>query len=50
MQSVQLVFLINWMPSSVLVGNMTYSVLFPNKSLFPVEPKIFGSTCNVRDV
>ncbi|XP_059295583.1 uncharacterized protein LOC132048919 [Lycium ferocissimum] len=43
-------FLINHMPSTVLVGNMPYSVLFPNKSLFPVEPKVFGSTCYVRDV
>nr|XP_016492553.1 PREDICTED: uncharacterized protein LOC107812042 [Nicotiana tabacum] len=43
-------FLINRMPSSVIDGNMPYSVLFPNKSLFPVEPKVFGSTCYVRDV
>jgi len=43
-------FLINRMPSTVLAGNMPYSVLFPNKSLFPVEPKVFGSTCYVRDV
>jgi len=43
-------FLINRMPSTVLVGNVPYNVLFPNKSLFPVEPKVFGSTCYVRDV
>ena len=24
--------------------------LFPKKSLFPIEPRIFGSTCYVRDV
>ena len=41
-------FLINHMPSTVLVGNMPYSVLFSNKSLFPVEPKVFGITCYVR--
>lgn len=43
-------FLINGMTSSVLVCNMSYSVLFPNKSLFPVEPKVFGSTCYTRDI
>ncbi|KAM7509738.1 hypothetical protein LguiB_008613 [Lonicera macranthoides] len=43
-------FLINRMPSSVLHGETPYSVLFPNKSLFPIEPRIFGSICFVRDV
>jgi len=33
------------MPSSGL-----YSILFPTKSLFPIAPRIFGSTCFVRDV
>nr|GEV67397.1 hypothetical protein [Tanacetum cinerariifolium] len=42
-------FLINRMPSSVLVGNYSYSVLFPTKLLFPINPKIFGSTCFVQD-
>ncbi|XP_019225056.1 PREDICTED: uncharacterized protein LOC109206664 [Nicotiana attenuata] len=43
-------FLINRMPSSVLGGDMPYSFLFPNKSIFLVEPKVFGCTCYVRDV
>ena len=43
-------FLINRMPSSVLHGEIPYKILFPNKSLFPVDPRIFGSTCFVRDV
>ncbi|XP_015161249.1 uncharacterized protein [Solanum tuberosum] len=43
-------FLINRMPSTVLVGNTPYNVLFPNKSLYPVEPKVFRSICYVRDV
>ncbi|KAK3015718.1 hypothetical protein RJ639_005918 [Escallonia herrerae] len=43
-------FLINRMPSTVLNGDVPYSVLFPTKTLFPVEPRIFGSTCFVRDV
>ena len=43
-------FLINHMPSTVLNGDVPYSVLFPNKLLFPVEPPIFDSTCYVRDV
>ncbi|XP_071705367.1 uncharacterized protein [Rutidosis leptorrhynchoides] len=42
-------FLINRMSSAVLNGDIPYSVLFPTKSLFPIEPKIFGSTCFVRD-
>ena len=43
-------FLINYMPSSVLNGDIPYAVLFPSKSLFPIEPRVFGSTCFVRDV
>ena len=43
-------FLINRMSSTVLDGNVLYSVLFPNKSLFLVEPKVFGNTCYVWDV
>ncbi|KAK2965746.1 hypothetical protein RJ640_003284 [Escallonia rubra] len=43
-------FLINRMPSTVLNGDVPYNVLFPTKPLFPVEPRIFGSTCFVRDV
>ncbi|KAK3025395.1 hypothetical protein RJ639_044650 [Escallonia herrerae] len=43
-------FLINRMPSTVLNGDVPYSVLFPTKPLFPVEPRIFGSTCFVHDV
>ncbi|KAK2998527.1 hypothetical protein RJ639_023483 [Escallonia herrerae] len=31
-------------------GDVPYSVLFLTKTLFPVEPRIFGSTCFVRDV
>nr|GFA01111.1 serine/threonine-protein phosphatase 6 regulatory subunit 3-like [Tanacetum cinerariifolium] len=37
------------MPSAVLGGNDPYSFLFPTKSLFPIDPKIFGSTCFVQD-
>ena len=43
-------FLITRMPSSVLQGGTLYSVLFPTKSLFPIKPRIFGSTCFVCDV
>ncbi|XP_057985245.1 uncharacterized protein LOC131169874 [Hevea brasiliensis] len=43
-------FLINCMPSSILKGDIPYTVLFPTKSLFPVEPRIFCCTCFVRDV
>ena len=43
-------FLINWMPSSVLNWDTPYHIIFPNKPLFPIEPRIFGCTCFVRDV
>lgn len=43
-------FLINRMPSSVLHSEISYHTLFPNKSLFLINPRIFGSTCFVRDV
>ncbi|GJR84883.1 retrovirus-related pol polyprotein from transposon TNT 1-94 [Tanacetum coccineum] len=45
----RLVFLINHLPSAVLGGHYPYSVLFPTKSLLPIDPKIFGSTCFVQD-
>ncbi|GJS25028.1 retrovirus-related pol polyprotein from transposon TNT 1-94 [Tanacetum coccineum] len=42
-------FLINCMPSAVLGRNYLYSVLFPTKPLFPIDPKIFDITCFVQD-
>ena len=43
-------FLINKMPSYVLNWVTSFQTLFPHKSLFPIEPQIFGCTCFVRDV
>ncbi|XP_022857873.1 uncharacterized protein LOC111378835 [Olea europaea var. sylvestris] len=43
-------FLINRMPSFVLHVETPYSVIFPTKPLFSIEPIIFGSTCYARDV
>ena len=43
-------FLINRMPSSVLNWTAPYHQLFPNNPLFPIDPKVFGCTCFVRDV
>ena len=43
-------FLINRMASSVLNLDTLFQTLFPNKSLFPIEPRIFWCTCFVRDV
>ena len=43
-------FLINRMPSLVLNRDTSFQTLFPNKSLFPIKPRIFGCTCFVRDV
>ncbi len=43
-------FLINRMLFFVFNGDIPYTALFPIKSLFPVEPRIFGCTYFVRDV
>ena len=40
-------FLINRMPSSVLNWATPYHQLFPNNSLFSINPKVFGCTCFV---
>ena len=38
------------MLSSVLNWPTPYHQLFPNNLLFPIDPKVFGCTCFVRDV
>ena len=38
------------MPSSVLNWGTLYHILFPNKPLFLIEPRVFGRTCFVQDV
>ena len=43
-------FFINGMSSSVLNWGTPYLQLFPNNPLFPIDPKVFGCTCFVRDV
>ena len=43
-------FLINRMPSSVLNWVTPFQTLFPHKSLFPIEPRVFGCTCFGRHV
>ena len=43
-------FLINRMPSFVLDWATLFQTLFPHKSLFPIEPRVFGCTCFVQDV
>ena len=43
-------FLINRMPSSILDWVTPFQTLFPHKSLFPIEPRVFGCTCYVRNV
>ena len=49
-QSPQPFFFINRMPLSILNWASPYHQLFPNKPLFPIDPKVFGCTCFVRDV
>ena len=43
-------FLINQMPSFVLNWVTSFQTLFPHKSLFPIEHRVFRCTCFVRDV
>ena len=43
-------FLINWMPSFVLNWVTPFQTLFPHKSLFPIEPRVFECICFVWDV
>ena len=43
-------FFINRMPSSILNSATPYHQLFAHNSLFPIEAKVFGCTCFVRDV
>ena len=38
------------MPSSVLDWATPFQILFAHKSLFPIEPRVFGCTCFVQDV
>ena len=42
--------LINRMPSSVLHDKISFSCLYPDKSIFSVPPRVFGCTCFVQDV
>jgi len=42
--------LINRMPSSVLYGKLSFSCLYPDKSIFSVPPHIFDCTCFVQDL
>ena len=43
-------FLINRMPSLVLDRATPFQTLFPQKSLFPIESRVFRCTCFVQDV
>ena len=43
-------FFINRMSSSVLNWATPFQTLFPHKSLFPIEPRVFRCTSFVRDV
>ena len=43
-------FFINRMPSSILNWATPYHQLFPNNLSFPIDPKVFGCICFVRDV
>ena len=38
-------YLINWMRSSVGIGPIPHILVFPSEPLYPIPPRIFGSTC-----
>nr|KYP45441.1 Retrovirus-related Pol polyprotein from transposon TNT 1-94 [Cajanus cajan] len=42
-------YLINRMPSSVLSNQIPYTILYPQKDLYPVPLHVFGCTCFVQD-
>jgi len=42
--------LINRMPSSILHGKISFSCLYPGKSIFSVPPHVFGCTYFVQDL
>jgi len=42
--------LINRMPSLVLHGKISFSCLYPDKSIFSVPPRVFGCICFVPDL
>ncbi|XP_076932831.1 uncharacterized protein LOC143598514 [Bidens hawaiensis] len=42
-------YLINRMPTPVLHGKTPFSILFPNGTPFPLEPKVFGCVAYVHD-
>ena len=43
-------FLLIRCPRRFLIEATPYHQLFPNNPLFPIDPKVFGYTCFVRDV
>lgn len=43
-------FLINLIPSTVLHDQVPYKILFPDKFVFLIEPRIFRCTCFVYDI
>ena len=42
--------LINRMPSSVLHGKISFSSLYPHRSVFPITSRVFDCTCFVQDL
>lgn len=38
------------MPSSILNGKVSHSILYPSQLLFSLPPQVFGCTCFVHDI
>ncbi|KAK6796289.1 hypothetical protein RDI58_003990 [Solanum bulbocastanum] len=43
-------YLINRMPSSSIQNQVPHSILFPQSHLYPIPPRVFGSTCFVHNL
>ena len=43
-------YLINRMPLSVLIGIISFSCLYPNKTTFFITPHVFSCTCFIQDL
>ncbi|KAL3326682.1 hypothetical protein AABB24_037395 [Solanum stoloniferum] len=43
-------YLINRMPSSSIQNQIPHSILFPQSHLYPIPPRVFGSTCFVHNL
>ena len=41
-------YLVNLMPSTILGGQIPHRVLFPDRPVYSLPPRVFGCTCYVH--